>query len=114
MSCGSDPGALRGGSVDFAELLRLEPDKCVNNVRNTASPHWQAWLAPERRCLVPFASFSEPDHVGGSMAKPHSAAAWPLHAPTADNAVASPAPPGVLVWGRYTGIPSKSLSSVTG
>lgn len=35
-------------------------DKGVTNVRNTSSPHWRRWLAPEFRCLVPFTSFSEP------------------------------------------------------
>jgi putative SOS response-associated peptidase YedK len=34
-------------------------DPGVTNVRNTASPHWRRWLAPERRCVVPFTSFSE-------------------------------------------------------
>lgn len=35
-------------------------DKGVTNVRNTSSPHWRRWLAPEHRCLVPFTAFSEP------------------------------------------------------
>jgi putative SOS response-associated peptidase YedK len=34
-------------------------DKGVPNVRNTASPHWRRWLAPQCRCLVQFMSFSE-------------------------------------------------------
>jgi len=34
-------------------------DPGVTNVRNTASPHWRRWLAPESRCVVPFSSFSE-------------------------------------------------------
>jgi putative SOS response-associated peptidase YedK len=34
-------------------------DAGVTNVRNTASPHWRRWLAPESRCVVPFTSFSE-------------------------------------------------------
>jgi putative SOS response-associated peptidase YedK len=34
-------------------------DSGVTNVRNTASPHWRRWLAPECRCVVPFTSFSE-------------------------------------------------------
>ncbi len=57
----------KGQEFDFAELLRLEPDKGTTNVRNTASLHWRAWLAPKHRCLVPFTSFSEPDQVGGSL-----------------------------------------------
>ncbi|RXH26057.1 MULTISPECIES: SOS response-associated peptidase [Bradyrhizobium] len=31
----------------------------VTNIRNTASPHWRAWLKPEHRCLVPANSFAE-------------------------------------------------------
>jgi putative SOS response-associated peptidase YedK len=34
-------------------------DAGVTNVRNTGSPHWRRWLAPECRCVVPFTSFSE-------------------------------------------------------
>ncbi|HSZ50676.1 MAG TPA: SOS response-associated peptidase [Caulobacteraceae bacterium] len=57
----------KGGAVDFAELLKMEPDKGVTNIRNVASAHWKPWLGPKNRCLVPFTSFSEPDHVGGSL-----------------------------------------------
>jgi len=53
--------------VDFAELLKMEPDKGTTNIRNTTSPHWKPWLGPGHRCLVPFTSFSEPDQVGGSL-----------------------------------------------
>ncbi|PIE09314.1 MAG: DUF159 family protein [Rhodobacterales bacterium] len=35
-------------------------DKGVTNVRNTGSRHWQRWLGPEHRCLVPVTSFAEP------------------------------------------------------
>lgn len=35
-------------------------DRGVTNIRNTASPHWRRWLAPEHRCLVPFDRFAEP------------------------------------------------------
>jgi len=31
----------------------------TTNIRNTSSPHWRRWLAPESRCLVPFTSFCE-------------------------------------------------------
>ena len=31
----------------------------VTNIRNTASPHWRAWLGPDHRCLVPVNSFCE-------------------------------------------------------
>ena len=44
---------------EFAELLRLEPDKGVHNVRNTDSAYWRPSLGPESRILVPFTSFAE-------------------------------------------------------
>jgi len=49
----------KGKTVDFKELLRMEPDKGVTNVRNTSSSHWKRWLGPSNRCLVPFTQFSE-------------------------------------------------------
>jgi putative SOS response-associated peptidase YedK len=47
-------------AVDFAELLKMEPDAGTTNVRNTTSAHWKPWLTPAHRCLVPFTAFSEP------------------------------------------------------
>ncbi len=49
----------KGKPVDFKELLRKEPDSGTTNIRNVKSKHWQRWLGPENRCLVPFTSFSE-------------------------------------------------------
>ena len=49
----------KGKTVDFKEVLRMEPDKGVTNVRNTSSSHWKRWLGPANRCLVPFTQFSE-------------------------------------------------------
>lgn len=49
---GKDPG-------DFKQLLRMEPDGGVTNIRNTTSKHWKRWLGPDHRCVVPFTSFSE-------------------------------------------------------
>lgn len=63
----ADKLRAKGQAVDFAELLRLEPDNGTTNIRNTASSHWKPWLGPQNRCLVPFTSFSEPDQVGGSL-----------------------------------------------
>jgi putative SOS response-associated peptidase YedK len=63
----ADKLRAKGKTVDFAELLRLEPDKGATNVRNTTSSHWSPWLGPKNRCLVPVTSFSEPDQVGGSL-----------------------------------------------
>jgi putative SOS response-associated peptidase YedK len=53
----------KGRTVDFEELLRMEPDNGTTNVRNTTSAHWKPYLRPEARCLVPFSAFSEPDQV---------------------------------------------------
>jgi putative SOS response-associated peptidase YedK len=49
----------KGKTVDFKELLRLEPDSGTTNIRNVGSSHWKRWLEPDHRCLVPFNSFSE-------------------------------------------------------
>ena len=49
----------KGTAPDFKELLRMEPDSGVTNIRNTASKHWKRWLSVENRCVVPFTSFSE-------------------------------------------------------
>jgi putative SOS response-associated peptidase YedK len=49
----------KGKSVDFKELLRMEPDGGTTNIRNVKSKHWTRWLGPESRCVVPFNSFSE-------------------------------------------------------
>lgn len=60
----------KGTEFDFAELLKMEPDKGVTNVRNTTNArgeinaHWRPWLGPANRCLVPFTSFAEPDQDG--------------------------------------------------
>jgi putative SOS response-associated peptidase YedK len=49
----------KGKTVDFKELLRMEPDGGTTNIRNVQSKHWTRWLGPEHRCVVPFNSFSE-------------------------------------------------------
>jgi putative SOS response-associated peptidase YedK len=38
-------------------------DPGVTNIRNTESPHWRRWLGLEHRCVVPFTSFSENEHL---------------------------------------------------
>jgi putative SOS response-associated peptidase YedK len=55
----------KGKSVDFKELLRMEPDSGTTNIRNVNSAHWKRWLGLEHRCLVPFTSFSEYDTIEG-------------------------------------------------
>jgi putative SOS response-associated peptidase YedK len=49
------------GDAEFAELLRMEPDRGTTNVRNTNSKHWKRWLGVDNRCVVPFTSFAEPN-----------------------------------------------------
>jgi putative SOS response-associated peptidase YedK len=55
----------KGEQVDFKELLRVEPDSGVTNIRNVSSAHWKRWLGPANRCLIPFTSFSEYDTIDG-------------------------------------------------
>lgn len=65
----ADKLRAKGKTIDdaaFRELLRLEPDKGVTNIRNTASTHWTRWLGPENRCLVPFTSFCEPNQAANA------------------------------------------------
>jgi len=49
-------------SPTFALKGRIS-DTGITNIRNTASPHWRRWLGPENRCVVPFTSFSENEHL---------------------------------------------------
>lgn len=56
----------KGKDFDFDELLKMEPDGGTTNIRNTASRHWQPWLTPSHRCLVPFNTFSEPGRENGA------------------------------------------------
>lgn len=57
----------QGKPYDFAELLRMEPDPGVTNIRDLENPHWRRWQGIENRCVVPITAFSEPDQVGGSL-----------------------------------------------
>src|ERR1700722_1363410 len=47
----------KGKTIDFKELLRMEPDGGTTNIRNLKSKHWTRWLGVENRCVVPFNSF---------------------------------------------------------
>jgi putative SOS response-associated peptidase YedK len=44
-------------------LKGRKTDPGVTNIRNVASPHWRRWLGVEHRCVVPFSSFSENEHL---------------------------------------------------
>ncbi len=65
----ADKLQAKGKTVDFKELLRLEPDSGTTNIRNVSSAHWKRWLGPDNRCLVPFTSFSEYDTIEGTPAQ---------------------------------------------
>lgn len=55
----------KGQSVDFKQLLRMEPDSGTTNIRNVQSKHWKRWLGVASRCVVPFTSFSEFNKTAG-------------------------------------------------
>jgi putative SOS response-associated peptidase YedK len=55
----------QGKAFEFDELLKMEPDGGTTNIRNVKSKHWQRWLAPANRCVVPFTSFSEFNKAAG-------------------------------------------------
>jgi putative SOS response-associated peptidase YedK len=38
-------------------------DSGITNIRNPDSPHWRRWLGVENRCVVPFTSFAENEHL---------------------------------------------------
>ncbi|WP_296434842.1 SOS response-associated peptidase [Rhizobium sp. UBA1881] len=51
----------KGQTVDMDELIRMEPDRGITNVRKLNLPHWRRWFGVEHRCVVPVTSFAEPD-----------------------------------------------------
>ncbi|MBO9124939.1 MULTISPECIES: SOS response-associated peptidase [unclassified Rhizobium] len=53
--------ADKGKPFDMDELIRMEPDRGVTNVRKLNIPHWKRWFGVEHRCIVPVTSFAEPD-----------------------------------------------------
>lgn len=54
------PHKVPGKRIDKATGKPVLLNKSVTNVRNYTSPFWRsALMNPERRCLVPFTSFSE-------------------------------------------------------
>lgn len=51
-------------------LKGRKADPGVTNIRNVKSPHWRRWLGPENRCVVPFTSFSENEHLPNGSKPP--------------------------------------------
>jgi len=43
--------AAKGKPVDMNELIRMEPDRGVTNVRKLNLPHWRRWFGAEHPCL---------------------------------------------------------------
>lgn len=44
-------------------LANRKTDPGVTNIRNVNSAHWRRWLGPAYRCVVPWTSFSENEHL---------------------------------------------------
>jgi putative SOS response-associated peptidase YedK len=44
-------------------LVGKKTDPGVTNIRNLSSSHWRRWTGVESRCVVPFTSFSENEHL---------------------------------------------------
>jgi putative SOS response-associated peptidase YedK len=65
----------KGKDVDFAELLKMEPDGGTTNIRNTNSQHWKRWLRVENRCVVPITRFAEP-HPASKIEGGRTPNAW--------------------------------------
>lgn len=57
----ADKLRAKGQTVDFNQLLKMEPDRGTTNIRRVDSQHWRRWLGQENRCVVPFTRFAEPD-----------------------------------------------------
>lgn len=55
----------KGKTVDFKELLPMEPDSGKTNIRNIGSKHRKRWLGPENRRVVSFTSFSDLNRDAG-------------------------------------------------
>lgn len=54
----------------YEELLRMEPDPGVTNLRHLNIDHWAQWHGVEHRCLIPMTAFSEPDQDLTKSLKP--------------------------------------------
>jgi putative SOS response-associated peptidase YedK len=44
-------------------LVGRKVDPGVTNIRQVGSAHWRPWLGTDHRCVVPFTSFSENEHL---------------------------------------------------
>jgi putative SOS response-associated peptidase YedK len=80
----------KGKTVDFKELLRMEPDGGTTNIRNVKSKHWTRWLGTENRCVVPFNSFSEFNKAEGGDIWSHSTSPGPSPASRASGPTGPP------------------------
>jgi putative SOS response-associated peptidase YedK len=92
----------KGKSVDFTELLWMEPDGGTTDIRNVRSKHWTRWLGVENRCVVAFNSFSE-------FNKPEGGDIWFA----LDETRPSPASPASGRTGRPSGRSRKARPPMT-
>lgn len=53
--------SAKGKPYDMDDLIRMEPDRGVTNVRKLNLKHWRQWFSVEHRCIVPVTTFGEPD-----------------------------------------------------
>ncbi|PVM83405.1 SOS response-associated peptidase family protein [Caulobacter endophyticus] len=60
----------QGKAYDYDDLLRMEPDPGVTNIRDLENPHWRRWQGVENRCVVPLTAFTEPDQELTRSLKP--------------------------------------------
>ncbi|WP_310475324.1 SOS response-associated peptidase family protein [Sandarakinorhabdus sp.] len=107
---GTAPNLIPGPMLSLARWGMPSPafalagksvDRGITNIRNTASPHWRRWLAPQYRCLVPFTSFAEHVKTDTGFA--------PLWFAPADDSLACFA--GIAT--RWTGVRKKAEGEVT-
>ena len=63
----------RWGMPSPPSVLKTPRDPGVTNIRNLSSRHWQRWLGPAHRCLVPVAAFAEPVKGGNQWFGPADA-----------------------------------------
>ncbi|WP_229161708.1 hypothetical protein [Bradyrhizobium brasilense] len=70
----------KGKTVDFKELLRMEPDSGTTNIRNVKSKHWTRWLGPDPRVggiFLPTVVAISPFGLGSACASSRVDRSWP-------------------------------------
>lgn len=60
---------MRWGMPTPPQYLKGEVDSGVTNIRNPKSAHWQPWIGPTNRCVIPVTSFAEYGKVPDPLTK---------------------------------------------